>query len=96
MNAFESKHGLILAGFYALLTSVVLYFAFQSSGISFWVGASFLLTLPWSLSAVFIGFLLIHMPHGVVLGAMLCTVLNTIILYFVGRSISDRYKQRNS
>jgi predicted RND superfamily exporter protein len=91
MNLLKSNLGVMLAGSYALLMLVVLFFDFRSLDSDFWSWASVVLTLPWSLGVVGIGFLLIHissygMEYGFALGAM----LNTIIFYAVGRLWSRR------
>ena len=97
MNVLKSKLGMILAGCYALLTSVVLYFDFQSLGSNFWNWASLVLTLPWSVGVVFVGFLLIHMSsYGMEYGFAFCGVLNTIILYFVGNLFSRWFKNQSN
>ena len=94
MGILKSKLDVILAGGYALISSVVLYFDFQSLGSNFWSWASLVLTLPWSVGVVFIGFLLIHISsYGMEYGLVLCAAMNTGIFYLVGRLISRRYKR---
>ncbi len=56
MKFLKDNLGLILAGSYAVLMSVVLFFDFQSLGNDFWSSASFNLTLPWSIGVLIIGF----------------------------------------
>jgi hypothetical protein len=97
MGVLKSKLDVILAGVYALVSSVVLYFDFQSLDSDYWGWASLVLTLPWSMGIVFIGFLLIHIsPYGMEYGFALCALLNAGILYLIGNLISRRHKQQSS
>ena len=76
-----------MAGCYALLMLVVLYFDFKSPDGDLWGVIAFLLTLPWSILVVLAGFLLIHISaHGQEYGYVLGAVINTLLLYFIGRS----------
>lgn len=89
MYFLKSKLGFILAGTYALIMSVVLYFDFQSLGSNFWSDASFWLTFPWGAGVIFVGFALIHMSsYGLEYGFTFGAFLNTLILYFYGRAVS--------
>ncbi len=93
MKFLKDNLGLILAGSYAVLMSVVLFFDFQSLGNDFWSSASFNLTLPWSIGVLIIGFGLIHMSsYGLEYGFTYCAILNTIILYFLGKRLSGKRK----
>lgn len=55
MKFVRSESGLMLAGSYALVATIVLYFDFQSQGIS---QPSFWLTFPWNAGVIYIGFFL--------------------------------------
>jgi hypothetical protein len=97
MYLHKSKLGTILAGCYALLISVVLYFDFQSLSGDFWSWASLVLTLPWSVGVIFVGFLLMHVSsYGMEYGFAVGAVLNAIILHLGGQFISGRRKRRSS
>ena len=93
MSVLKSKLGVVIAGCYALIISIVLYYDFQSHESDFWSWASLALTLPWSVGVVFIGFLLIHMSSsGMECGFAFCAVFNTIILYLAGDLFSRRHE----
>jgi hypothetical protein len=91
MKFLKDNLGLILAGSYAVLMSVVLFFDFQSLGNNFWSKASLLLTMPWSIGIAFIAFGLIHISsYGLEYGFTFCALLNTVIFYLFGRAVSRR------
>jgi hypothetical protein len=95
MQSIRSNLGLLIAGSYGLITSVVLCLSFQSLQSLPLYFAAILLTLPWSIVVVLFGFLLIHIStHGMDYGFILGAVLNTLSLFVLGRKLAKAKESR--
>jgi hypothetical protein len=95
MQSIRSNLGLLMAGSYGLVTAVVLYLSFMAPQSLPPHLAAILLTLPWSIVVVFLGFLLIHLSsHGMDYGFMVGAVLNTLLLFALGRKLAKAIESR--
>ena len=95
MQSIKSNLGLLMAGSYGLITSAVLYLSFRSPQSLLLNLAVIVLTGPWSLVVVFLGFLLIHIStHGMDYGFILGAVLNTLSLFLLGRKLTKAKESR--
>jgi uncharacterized BrkB/YihY/UPF0761 family membrane protein len=89
MQSIRSNLGLLMAGSYGLITSVVLYLSLKSPQSLPLFFAAILLTLPWSIVVALFGFLLIHIStHGMDYGFIFGAVLNTLSLFVLGRKLA--------
>lgn len=84
MSHKRSKLGLIIAGSYLLIAAIVLSLNFRTPQSSILTALTIILTAPWSLAVIFLGFLLIHIStHGMDYGFMVGTAINALLLYFL-------------
>ena len=90
-----SNLGLLMAGSYGLITSAVLYLSFRSPKSLLLYFAVILLTVPWSIAVVLLGFLLIHLStHGMDYGFIMGAFLNTLFLFVLGRKLAKAKESR--
>jgi hypothetical protein len=86
MQSIKSNLGLLMAGSYGLVTVVVLCLGFLTPHSLPLYFTAVLLTLPWSIVVVILGFLLIHLStYGMDYGFMVGAVLNALSLFLLGR-----------
>jgi len=84
-----------MAGSYGLVTAAVLCLIFVAPQSLPLYLAAILLTLPWSIVVVILGFLLIHLStHGMDYGFILGAVLNTLSLFLLGRKLAKAKESR--
>jgi hypothetical protein len=84
-----------MAGSYGLVTAVVLCLSFMAPQSLQLYSAAILLTLPWSIVVVILGFLLIHLStHGMDYGFMIGAVLNALSLFLLGRKLAKAEESR--
>jgi hypothetical protein len=84
-----------MAGSYGLITSVVLFLSFRAPDSLRLYLAAILLTMPWSIVVVFLGFLLIHVStHGMDYGFIIGAALNTLFLFVLGKKLAQAKESR--
>jgi hypothetical protein len=96
MTRHLSKFGLAISAGYGIVAFAALCFSMLHPHDFVWSLPLMVLTLPWSIVVVLLGFLLIHidsfgMEYGFAVGAL----ANCIILYFVGAALSSRNSKSN-
>jgi hypothetical protein len=95
MESIKSNLGLLIAGSYGVVTAVILGLRFSAPQSLLLYSAAILLTLPWSIAVVILGFLLIHLStHGMDYGFMIGAGLNTLLLFFLGRKLAQEKESR--
>lgn len=87
MISAKSKPGWFVAGGYALIVASVLFCYFKMPQNSICTGAILVLTLPWSVAVILLGFLLIHIStHGMDYGFILGALVNCLLLYLLANA----------
>lgn len=80
-----------IAGSYALITSATIFLSFKSPQSLLLNVAVIILTVPWSIGVVLLGFLLIHLSsHGMDYGFIFGAVLNTFLILILGKGLARK------
>lgn len=81
----------LLAGSYGLTTLIILYLNFQSPRSWSLTLVAIILTLPWSIVVILLGFLLIHLSiYGMEYGFVVGALLNLIFIFIIGLRLARR------
>jgi hypothetical protein len=84
MISAKPKLGLFVVGGYALIVALVLFCYFKMPQSPTWTVSIVMLTLPWSVVVVLLGYLLIHISsHGMEYGFILGAIINCLLLYLL-------------
>lgn len=76
---------------YGLLAGVFLCLSFRLPQSLLLNAAVLIITAPWSIAVVLLGFLLIHLStHGMDYGFIAGAVVNTLLLYLLGKKLARR------